>query len=221
MEKRLVCGVILARSGSKEIKNKNIVKIKNKPILYFAAKEASLVKELDKIFILTDSDKYLKIIENLKIKKVFGIGRSKKSSTDKAKSEIALNGFIKKYPYEHIVFIQATNIFLKKKDVQNALKIYFNDKLDSLLSVIKSKKFFWKKYKNTMISVNYDYRKRKMRQDIDEFFLENGSFYIFSKKGFLKHQNRLHGKIGYYEMDQKSYFDIDDKEQLDIVKKLI
>ena len=49
MEKRLVCGVILARSGSKEIKNKNIVKINNKPILYFAAKEASLVKELDKI----------------------------------------------------------------------------------------------------------------------------------------------------------------------------
>ena len=51
--------------------------------------------------------------------------------------------------------------------------------------------------------------------------MKNGFFYIFSKKCFLKYQNRIHGNIGYYEMYEKSYIDIDNKEQLTIVRKLI
>ena len=55
MEKKLICAITLARSGSKGIKNKNITSIKGKPLLYYAAKQASLVKKIDKVFILTDS----------------------------------------------------------------------------------------------------------------------------------------------------------------------
>ena len=221
MEKKLICGLILARSGSRDIKNKNIVSVNKKPLIYYTAKQASLVDQLDKVFVLTDSEKYKKIIDKLKLKKVEVIGRSKKSSTDKAQSEIAIKEFLQKYHFNYIVFIQATNVFLKKKDIQTALEIYFSKNFDTLLSVIRSKKFFWKKINNNLISVNYNYKKRKMRQNIKDFFIENGSFYIFSKKGFLKHQNRIHGNIGYYEMNQKSFFDIDNKEQLKIVKKLI
>ena len=72
-----------------------------------------------------------------------------------------------------------------------------------------------------MKPVNYDYTKRKLRQQIKNcYYLENGSFYIFSKKGFMKYKNRIYGKIGYYVMNEKSYFDIDTKEQLNIVKKI-
>ena len=220
MEKKLICAVILARSGSKGIKNKNITKIRGKPLLYYAAKEASLVKKIDKVFILTDSDKYLDIINKFKIKKVIGITRSKNSSTDKAQSETAINEFIKKYPYQLYVFIQATNIFIDKKDINEAIKKYKSNNYDTLLSVIETKKFMWKLKNKIIEPVNYDYKKRKLRQNIEYYYLENGSFYIFSKNGFLKYKNRLHGKIGYYVMNQKSYFDIDDKEQLEIVKKI-
>ena len=220
MEKQITCAVILARSGSKEIRNKNIIKIKGKPLLYYTAKQASLLKEIDKVFILTDSKKYLSIIKNFKIKKVIGITRSKKSATDNAQSEIALLDFVKKYNYENVIFIQATNIFLTDKDIKGALKKFFKDKFDSMLSVIESKKFLWKFENNSMKAVNYDYTKRKLRQQINNYYLENGSFYIFRRKGFIKHKNRIYGKIGYYVMSQKSYFDIDDREQLTIVKKI-
>ena len=220
MEKKLICAIILARSGSKGIKNKNITNIKGKPLLYYAAKQASLVKKIDKVFILTDSDKYLNIINKFNIKKVIGISRSKKSSTDKAQSEIAIEEFIKKYSYQLYVFIQATNIFINKKDINEAIKKYKTNHFDTLLSVIETKKFMWKITNKIIKPINYNYKRRQLRQNIENYYLENGSFYIFSKNGFLKHKNRLHGKIGYYVMNQKSYFDIDDKEQLEIVKKI-
>ena len=71
-----------------------------------------------------------------------------------------------------------------------------------------------------MISINYDYRKRKMRQDIDNFFLENGSFYIFNKDEFLKTKERLFGKIGVYEMSKIHSFEIDDYDDIEIIKSL-
>ena len=36
-----------------------------------------------------------------------------------------------------------------------------------------------------------------------------------------KTKNRLHGKIGTYEMPKKSIHEIDEKEDLDLVKKIL
>ena len=56
--------IIPARSGSKRIKNKNIVKINNKPIMYYALDAAKKSKIFDKIHVSTDSKncKYCKKI---------------------------------------------------------------------------------------------------------------------------------------------------------------
>ena len=67
---------------------------------------------------------------------------------------------------------------------------------------------------------NYNTKKRPRSQEFNNFVLENGSFYIFRRKKYLKHQNRIHGKITFFEMPKKSYFDIDTKEDLKIVKSL-
>ena len=60
-----------------------------------------------------------------------------------------------------------------------------------------------------------------MSQSLKGYYVENGSFYIFYKKKFLKFKNRLHGKIGVYEMPAESIHEIDTKEDLRIVKKLL
>ena len=95
-----------------------------------------------------------------------------------------------------------------------------NKKLDSLLSVVQSKHFIWTNSKYSR-PINYDFKKRKMSQSIKGYFVENGSFYIFYRKNFLKKNNRLHGKIGTYEMPKESIHEIDDLVDLKIVKKLL
>ena len=60
-----------------------------------------------------------------------------------------------------------------------------------------------------------------MRQDIDQKYLENGSFYIFDKKKFLKKKYRLFGKIGMYLMKKKNSFQIDDMEDVELINTIL
>ena len=55
-KKKILC-IIPARGGSKRIKNKNIIKFQNKPLIYWTIKAAKKSKYIDKIIISTDSPK--------------------------------------------------------------------------------------------------------------------------------------------------------------------
>ena len=55
---------------------------------------------------------------------------------------------------------------------------------------------------------------------LDEY-IENGAFYIFSTIGFMKNKNRLHGNKTYLEMPKESIFEVDVKNDLKIIKKLL
>lgn len=216
------CAIILARGGSKRIKNKNLIKINKKPVLYYTVNELAKSKLIDKIFIMTDSPKIKNEAIKLGVGKLEVIGRSKKSATDTAQSEVAIHEFVKDYDYETIYFVQLTNIFLTKKDIDNSLNMYFKNRYDSMLSVIESEKFIWRKKNNKISPSNYKLNKRPLtKKTKDSYYLENGSFYVFSSKGFKKHKIRLFGHVGYYLMGKETYFDIDDMDDLRIATKLI
>ena len=217
-----ICAIILARGGSKRIKDKNVIKINQKPLISYTINELNKSKKIQKIFVMTDSKKIEKVSNNLNISKLEVIGRSKKSSTDKAQSEVAISEFLKNYDYKTIYFVQLTNIFLTKKDIDKSLEIYFKNNYDSMLSVIKSDKFIWRENNKKILPTNYNLKKRPLTKKLkDTYLLENGSFYIFSAKGFRKHKIRLFDRIGHYEMGKETYFDIDDMDDLKIAVRLI
>jgi len=54
-----IVAIIPARSGSKSIKNKNIIKYKNKPLIYHSIKVALKSKLITRVLVSTDSKKYL------------------------------------------------------------------------------------------------------------------------------------------------------------------
>ena len=89
-----------------------------------------------------------------------------------------------------------------------------------MLSVVESNKFIWKN-KKIIRPINYNIFNRPMSQNIQNYLIENGSFYIFNVKSFIKYKNRLHGKIGFYKMSKESQFEIDDLDDLKIIKKLL
>ncbi len=222
MNDKSFCAIVLARGGSKGIKNKNIVKVNRKPLIYYCLNAANKSKYLDKIFVSTDSEIIKSNVLSLDLKKVAVISRSKKNSQDFSSSEDALLELIQNIDYENIFFMQATNIFINKNIIDTAIFKFINSKYDSILSAIEGKNFAWVKHSNKFVPINYNIKIRPRRQlKKKKFYIENGAFYIFSKKGFIKNKNRLFGKIGIYEMSQMSYFDIDDYEDLKIVKKLL
>ena len=57
--------IILARAGSRGIKNKNIIKINNKPLIYWSIKACLQTKSIDKIWVSSDSKKILAIAKQI------------------------------------------------------------------------------------------------------------------------------------------------------------
>ena len=92
------------------------------------------------------------------------------------------------------------------------------EKSTTLLSVVRSKRFFWAENGKP---INYDFKKRPRRQDFDGMMMENGAFYISSVGSVLKSQNRLSGKISLYEMPEESGFEIDEPSDWEIVGGLL
>tara|TARA_B100000242_G_scaffold290601_1_gene262303 strand:- start:68 stop:736 length:669 start_codon:yes stop_codon:yes gene_type:complete len=222
MKKKIIHSIILARGGSRGIKNKNLLKIKKKPLIFWSIKKSLKSKKINFTWLSSDNPNILKTAQK------FGaniIKRPKNISNDKASSESAWQhaiDFIKKnYVIDVVVGIQPTSPIRGNNDFDKAIKLYNKKKFDSLFSSTKIQDVNIWKYKKNNLVANYNFKKRKRRQDIVNNYLENGSFYIFNVKKFKKSNNRLFGKIGTYEMDKKYSFQLDDYVDLKIIKSLI
>ena len=220
MKKNEIHSVILARGGSKGIKNKNLYPINSKPLIYWSIKKSLESKKISKTWVSSDS------YEILNYSKKVGaniIERPFKYATDRSSSEVAwLHAAHKlKNDASIIVGIQPTSPIRDNSDFDKALGEFIKFKYDSLFSALKINDFFiWKKNKKILVP-NYNYKKRPRRQNINDKFLENGSFYIFKTTKFLKYKSRLFEKIGIYEMKKIKSFQIDEIEDIEIIEKLM
>lgn len=219
----MIHAVILARKGSKQIKNKNLVKIKSKPLIYWSIKTSLLSKKIHKTWVSSDCSKILAYSKDqganiIKRPSIL----SKNTSTSEAAWKHAINYIKKNNNSIHTcVGIQPTSPIRNNLDFDKAIKLFKKNKLDSLFSSNKIYDYnTWKLKKNKYIP-NYNYLKRSRRQDIKNNFLENGSFYIFDIIKFLKFDNRLFGKIGTYIQEKKCGYQIDDEVDIKIIKSLL
>ena len=89
--------------------------------------------------------------------------------------------FVTKKIMKTIVLLQLTNPFINHFILDKALDYFFKNKYSCLLSAVLSKKFLWQK-SNFAKPINYNYKKRKFSQNIKNYYVENGSFYIFKKE---------------------------------------
>jgi CMP-N,N'-diacetyllegionaminic acid synthase len=208
--------IILCKGNSKGVKNKNIKKFLGKPLMYWTIKSLKESNMISEIYISSESNQ---ILRYAKKQKIIGIKRPKDLTLPRSQSEKSILHAIKniKLDFDNIVFPQVTSPLRPKNIFDKSLKYFFKKKYDSLFSSnIPSKIFLWDG--NRKLKPKYNIHKRPMRQDIKKIYLENGSFYIFKKKGFIKSKNRLFGKIGTYLVDKKFSYDIDEKIDFKINK---
>jgi len=221
MKKKIIHAIILARGGSKGIKNKNIVIVNKKPLIYWSIKNCLKSKLIKKTWVSSDNNKILEIA------KKFGaniIKRPRAISGDTASSEKAWAHAIKEIKkadkLNYVVGVQPTSPIRGLKDFDYAIIKFFKKKYDSLFSACDFETFFTWKIKNNKPYPNYNIANRLRRQKIQRSILENGSFYIFEVNKFLKKNNRLFGNIGFYLMEKYKSFQIDKKNDLFLIEKI-
>jgi N-acylneuraminate cytidylyltransferase len=220
-----IVAIILARGGSKGIPGKNIINFCGKPLLVWTIEQLKQVKEIDSIWVSSDSEQILSVARDYG---TYTICRPDEISGDKATSE---SGWLHALDYIEeeagtvnvVVAPQVTSPLREPNDVKNGLSVFYEGQYDSLFSACEVEDFFlWKMSSGgELISLNYDYKNRKRRQDITRQYLENGLFYIFKPDILRKYNNRLGGKIGAVKMDIWKMFEIDTMEDLRICEALM
>ena len=104
------------------------------------------------------------------------------------------------------VLIQATSPLTRAEDFRAAKHKFLSENLDSLLTAVQSKRFFWTR---AGAPVNYDAMRRPAHQDFEGYLVENGAFYLTSAKLLEDHHCRLGGRIGIHEMAAETAIEID------------
>lgn len=220
---------IPVRGGSKSIPLKNIKSMCGKPLVYWTVAAACGCDKIDKVYVATDSDKIratLLEIQKAETNTVFDklevIGRSAESASDTASTESAMLEFAENYDFDHIVLIQATSPLLTADDLNRGFALYEEADTDSVLSVVRQKRFNWSvDADGTAQALNYDYFHRPRRQEFEGYCVENGAFYITSKARLLETGNRISGRVKAVEMDEDTFFEIDEPSDWKMIEMLL
>lgn len=225
--------IIPARAGSKRIINKNLVKIRKKPLLYYSLITAKKIKKKfknTKIIIITDSKK-IKDFSLKYVKNEFNYIRPRKLSKDTTTTKDTVKHFLNflvkknKINFDYLILLQPTSPIRNERDIFKALGIINKSKkIQSIVSTnrtVESLEDVVYKNKN-----NYDSPSKIIKnfhkKNKNNFFTINGNFYITRTNFFLRNKNFYNFKkeTVFFEIDKKYFLDVDDKFDLYLAKKL-
>jgi len=211
--------IVPARKKSIRFKNKNISKIKNKPLIEYTLNIIKKLK-LKNVIVSTDS----KLILNISKKKNFNIDYKRPLNLSGSKTSMkdtvlhAVDWFEKKnkIKIDHIILLQPTAPIRKLKSIVKIINFYKKNKLKSLSSVSKLR------VNNDCILVKSNKGKFKFLKSKSIFYELDGNIYIISKNFLKKYKNfNVEGKTHFYKTDTKFPIDINYKEEFTMAKLLI
>ena len=221
--------VICARSGSKGIKNKALIKINNKPLISFTIRHAIKSKIFDEVIVSTDSAKIQKVA------KFYGANswflRPKNLSNDNVSKLSAIrHAFIESEKYFKKKFnicfdLDLTSPLRNIEDIKQALKKFKKNNCDNLFSVTHAKKNPYfnmvEEKNNTFVLAKKSAKNFFSRQESPKVFEMNASIYAFKRKSLIEKKKLFNKKTSIFLMPRERSIDIDDNLDLKLVKNII
>lgn len=216
MPKKVVALVPL-RGGSKSIPLKNIKHMAGRPLCYWVLKAAVDSDVFCEVFVSTESEEIAKVVEGL------GLGvkvhpRPPQFALDHSGTEEVMLDFAASHSFDVLCLIQATSPLTTGDDFRAAWKHFVNQELDSMLTAVRTKRFFWH---DNGTAINYDPLHRPRRQDFRGTLMENGAFYFTKYQTLEQFSCRLGGKIGIYEMQPEHAVELDEPEDWLVLERLL
>lgn len=224
-----ILGLIPARSGSKGVKDKNIIKIKNKRLVEYTFSAALKSRLISKIVLSTNCKKVMRVKKKYNsielIKRPNNLSKDDSSIFDVIKH--ALNCEKEKLCfYDYVVLLQPTTPLKNAKMIDNGIKKIIKERGSSLVSIyevednhparmykIKLKKLIPISKKN----------QQKNRQKLEKIYHRDGNVYIFQCKKFFnkKIKNFYGNKIVPLILPKNYKLNIDNHLDLELAKVLI
>jgi CMP-N,N'-diacetyllegionaminic acid synthase len=211
-----ICSFIPARGGSKGIPHKNIIDLNGLPLICYSI-NASLASNVDETWVSTDSEAIRDVAE---LHGANVLRRPAEISGDDCPTEAAIEHFIDNIEPDIVVFLQATSPMTLAEDINKGLDLMSTKQYDSLFSAVKSNDILV--WNDKMEPLNYDPQHRGDRQHRSRYiYIETGGFYIFTSSFFRQTGCRMGGRIGVVEIPFWRSFEIDAREDLHNIERLI
>ena len=222
--------IIPARKGSKRLKDKNFKYLNKKPLIYWTIRAAKRSKLIKDVFISSDSNKLIKYASKFDVKNL-GI-RPNNLSKDNSK---AIDVYL--YEYQKIlnkyksnkdfVVLLPTSPLRNHKHIDEAIKVYRDLKVDSLISCKKLEKDIsnWKfnlTSKKKIIKLS-SLNKKKIMNNVKNLnsYIPNGAIYILNYDKIKKTKSYYFKKTYAYVMKDINSVDIDTEEDFEIAKNYL
>ena len=188
--KKKIIAIILARSGSKRLKFKNIKIFNGKPLFVWSMISAYKSKYIDQIYLSTDSKKINELVNKNGFKS--NQLRNKKLSLDQTSSSEVIFDILSKIQtkFDYFILLQPTSPLRSIRDIDFAIKKTIHNNYNSLISVN---------------SIN-----NKV----------NGAIYIQKINYFMKNKKFKYKNTFLYKMPQQRSIDIDTKEDFEKALKI-
>lgn len=219
--------VILARSGSKGLKDKNIKELNGKPLMAYTIEAAVASGKFDTVHVSTDSEQYAEIARKFGADVPFL--RDAELAGDHASSWDALRSVVKEYEkrgnvFDTVTLLQPTSPLRDADNIRGAFEIFEEKQADSVVSVceVEHSPLLCNVLDDSLSMDGFiDMSKVGRRQELSTYYRINGAIYI-QKTKFLMEGASVYGEKSYaYIMDKRKSIDIDDSYDFLIAERLM
>ena len=223
--------IIPARYGSKGIRKKNIKLFCGKPLIAWSIIAAKKSKLVDRVIVSTDSTEIANISKKYGAEVPFM--RPKYLATDKSKAIETYIYTVKKLKQlfnltsDDFVVLQPTSPLRNSSDIDKAIRVYFKEKADSVLSCVETEIIPFTLFELDGSAIKIE-KKSKLRhfmnrQEIKKsYFMVNGAIYVLNYNKIKNNNSYFLKNTHAYIMPKDRSIDInniDDFKFAEILKK--
>lgn len=219
--------IIPARSGSKEIKDKNIQLFNGKPLMAYTIEAANKSGIFQQVIVSTDSLIYAEIAKEYGA--IVPFLRSKEFATDIASPWEAVKEILKyeksnNKDYKICALLQPTSPLRKDYHILEAFNCFIEKEANAVVSVCEVEHpiqwcFQLESDGNMNQFSNSRYRNTR-RQDITTHFRENGAIYLVKSDLLMNNRDIYAEKCFGYVMKKEYSIDIDTKYDFEVAEIL-
>ena len=225
--KEINLALIAAREGSKGVKNKNLLKFKNKSITRIAVEVALRIKGINKVILSSDSKKILNTVPQNK--KLIKLKRKKNLAKDSTPMVPVMQDaiikfeklFKSKYLVKSLLIIDPTSPLRKDLDINNAINLYNKKNPDLLVSAHKAQHnpyFSIVEKKGKFYKLSKSLKKQPgSRQAAPMTYEINTIVWIYSRKAVMKLAKRIPSKTIIFETPKDRSIDIDNQNDINLI----
>lgn len=215
--------IIPARSGSKGLKDKNIIDLNGKPLMAYSIEAALDSNIFSRVIVSTDSAHYADIARRYGAEVIM---RDERLSSDTATTYMVIEDLLHRVAdIDYFVLLQPTSPMRTAEHIKEAVALFLSrwDEYDFLVSVKEAEHaaILVKPIEQDLSLKHFDADFSTYRRQGFKEYSPNGAIYIAKPDAYLKRKHFFGEQSIGYIMDKASSVDIDDAIDYELAKVLM